>query len=171
MPCVMLVMYEGSLFACSFKLNLHVAQYTIFMTGLFCTAIIQKGSNFVDASLEKCYKLCRSGTKFDKEPSPPNSLKAKAAFHKSATKTLAKLHRSTGKSRRAWEQMLSEVDAKEYGAAGPLDFWEWRVSVHVPPLRYCMCMYVLIYNVGLQTIATRRIILLGVILFAYIHYE
>ena len=39
MPCVMLVMkseeLEGSRFACSSKLNLHVAQYTTFHDGPF----------------------------------------------------------------------------------------------------------------------------------------
>ena len=151
--CVMLIMYEGSLFACSFKLYLHVDEYTIFMKGLFlycCIIIIQKGSNFEDASLAKCYELRKSEMKFDKELKL-SSPQAKAAFHKSATKTLAKLHRSTGKSRSAWKQVLSEVDAKEYGAARPSDFWKWRVSVHVAPLRYCICMYVFIYSVGLQT--------------------
>ena len=112
----------------------------------------------------------QSEMKFDKEFRPPQ---AKAAFHKSATKTLAKLHRSTGKSRSAWKQVLSEVDAKEYGAARPSEFWKWRVSVHVAPLRYCMCMYVqYLYTVlTYKPIANRCIILLCVIWFAYMHYK
>ena len=88
---------------------------------------MHKGSNFDDARLAKCYKLRvgRTDLKFEKEESDVD-LKDKAPFRKSATKTLARLHRRTRTSIRR-RGALNKV-LTGYGA-GDESFWKWRVSV------------------------------------------